>query len=63
MPSLNLLNLISNMERNYGHTKSQKEVLTAGYKRLLEEEEEEEEASLTDSAKPYLMHQEQLRPH
>jgi DNA-binding winged helix-turn-helix (wHTH) protein len=61
MPSLNLLNLISNMERNYGHTKSQKEVLTAGYKRLLEEEEEE--ASLTDSAKPYLMHQEQLRPH
>jgi|TARA_B110000971_G_scaffold219995_1_gene262434 DNA-binding winged helix-turn-helix (wHTH) protein/tetratricopeptide (TPR) repeat protein len=59
MPSLNLLNIISNIERNYGRTESQKRCLTSGYKRLLNDNS----GKYTDPEKPYLTHQEQLRTH
>ncbi len=59
LPTLNLKSLITNIARNYGRTKIQRQYLTSGYQRLLQASE----TTITNSSKAYPKHPEQLRPH
>jgi|GEM_PF-1524909 len=59
LPTLNLESLITSIERNYGRTEKQRQYLTSGYLRLLQNNQ----TTITDVAKPYPKHQDQMRPH